>query len=437
METRTWVARNLAAAVLAGEWSPEAMERAALSALGEDTAPDWLTLCIAEIHELWRRPYPPSRDELARLILESEAFYEQWYLSERRPRVGSVTLSPARFAPAEAFRDLGLPELSTTGALAAWLALPSSMLEWLADAEGYRTRKGTARHYSTSWIAKRTGPPRLIEAPKPILKIVQRQILRGILDRVPAHDSAHGYRKGRSCITAAQGHAGEAVVVCADLKDFFSRVTPPQVRGLFRSLGYPWPVARMLTALCTTATPDRVLKGTALNAETRTLLRQRHLPQGAPTSPALANLCAWRLDCRLEGLARRLDARYTRYGDDMAFSGGRDFARQIGKLLPLIGEICADSGFRLHPGKTRVMSHGGRQRLLGLVVNWHINVPRAKFDRLKAILHHCRRHGPAGQNRAGHTDFRAHLEGQVSWVESVNPRKGERLRRAFEAIAWP
>lgn len=430
------MARNLAAALLAGEWAPEPMERAALPALGENTAPDWLTLCVAEIHELWRRPYPPSQGELVRLILKSETFYEQWYPGEGRPRVGRVTVSPGRFAPAEAFRDLGVPELNTTAALAAWLTLPYSMLEWLADAESYRTRRGTARHYSMSWIPKRSGPPRLIEAPKPILKIVQRQILRGILDRVPAHDSAHGYRKGRSCITAAQLHAGEAVVVCADLKDFFSRVPLAQVRGLFRSLGYPWPVAQMLTALCSTATPEHVLGGEALDDETRALLRRRHLPQGAPTSPALANLCAWRLDCRLNGLARRLDARYTRYGDDMIFSGDRKFAARVGKFLPLVNAICADSGLRLNPRKTRVMAHGGRQRLLGLVVNQHVNVPRAKFDRLKAILHHCRRHGPAGQNRAGHPDFRAHLEGQIAWVESVNLRKGERLRAMFEAIAW-
>ena len=82
------------------------------------------------------------------------------------------------------------------------------------------------------------------------------------------------------------------------------------------------------------------------------------------------------------------------------------------------------------------MRQGVRQYLAGLVANERINVPRPDFDRLKAILTNCARLGPASQNRQGHPNFRAHLEGRVAFVESVNPQKGVRLRRLFESIDW-
>jgi hypothetical protein len=83
------------------------------------------------------------------------------------------------------------------------------------------------------------------------------------------------------------------------------------------------------------------------------------------------------------------------------------------------------------------MRQGVRQHLAGVVANQRLNVWRADFDRLKAILTNCVRHGPASQNRGTHPDFRAHLEGRASYVESLNPEKGKRLRAILERIAWP
>ena len=225
-----------------------------------------------------------------------------------------------------------------------------------------------------------------------------------------------------------------------DLKDFFPSVSIRAVHGLFRILGYPWAVARLLTGLCSTTAPvelfDSLPGDSGHDTETRRLFRQSHLPQGAPTSPALANLCARRLDCRLDGLTRRMDARYTRYGDDLAFSGDRDFAARCGGFLRMASAICEDEGFAVNRRKTRIMRQGDRQRITGLTVNSHINVPRGDYDRLKATLWNCARHGPAGQNREDHPDFRAHLDGRVTWVETVNPPRGLRLRLMFMRIGW-
>ena len=447
MDARTWNARNLAAAFLSGDWNQQALEGAALALLEREATPRWLRDMVAEVLERCETPYPPAPETLARLILASRGFRRS-ALQRRRGATRSppVTASP-RFAPAAALRGLDVPALPTLGALSDWIGLPHAQLAWFADVEGYRAAaQGEAtRHYSYLWRSRKAGDPRLLEAPKPILKGIQRQILRRILDPVPVHEAAHGFRKGRSCLTAAQPHAGEAVVLCLDLEDFFLSVPLRQVHGLFRSLGYPWAVARFLTGLCSTRTPADVLAGAPLDGSlghgglghrARGLLRQAHLPQGAPSSPALANLCAWRLDCRLGGLARAFGARYTRYADDLAFSGDTAFARRSAGFLGQVAAICRDQGFGMNPRKTRILRQHERQRLTGLVVNRHVNVARDGFDRLRATLHNCLRHGPESQNRDRLADFRAHLEGRVTWVESVNPGKGRRLRRLFEQIDW-
>ena len=118
-----------------------------------------------------------------------------------------------------------------------------------------------------------------------------------------------------------------------DLQDFFPAFPAARVQALFRTLGYPETVADRLGGICTNAVHADVWSGRPLEIgarewqEARTLYARPHLPQGAPTSPALANLTAYRLDCRLSGLARTAGAVYTRYADDLAFSGGEEFTR--------------------------------------------------------------------------------------------------------------
>jgi hypothetical protein len=231
---------------------------------------------------------------------------------------------------------------------------------------------------------------RLVEAPKPRLKAIQRQILKDILSRVPVHKAAHGFVRGRSCLSGAQLHAAEAMVATFDLAQFFPSIGRARIHGLFHSLGYPWAVSRQLAGLCTTRTPATIFL--RLPAEQRpdrdvqALYGVAHLPQGAPTSPALANLVSWRLDLRLHGLARAMEANYSRYADDLAFSGGEDFGKRLGGLQEVLETIAKEEGFALNRGKTRVMPRHTRQRITGIVVNAHCNTGRSEFETLKAIL---------------------------------------------------
>ncbi|MES2933848.1 MAG: reverse transcriptase family protein, partial [Pseudomonadota bacterium] len=162
-----------------------------------------------------------------------------------------------------------------------------------------------------------------------------------------------------------------------------------------------------------------------------------HLPQGAPSSPALANLCAYRLDLRLDALANSLGATYSRYADDLTFSGNWELERSLGRLQTQIGTIALEEGFAINFKKTRIMRAATRQLVTGIVVNAHPNIKRAEFDNLKAILTNCIRMGPESQNRDGHENFRAFLKGKVAYFQMINALRGLRLRALLDQIAWP
>lgn len=343
-----------------------------------------------------------------------------------------------------------LPDLA---AVATWVGVDAGRLAWFADVRSMErtARDERLRHYTRRWLPKADGSARLLEAPKRELKDVQRLVLRQVLDRIPPHPAAHGFRPGRSALTAAAPHAGRAVVVRLDLEAFFAGVSAGRVYGLFRLAGYPEPVAHTLAGLCTTVTPLAVLRaapgaapgsrpgpGDAVDRRRRLLhhLAGPHLAQGSPTSPGLANLVAHRLDRRLTGLAARLGATYTRYADDLAFSGERALGRAVDRVVAQVAEIARDEGFRLHDGKTRVRTASQRQVVTGLVVNVAPQAARHEYDRLRAVLHDAARSGPQAANRAGHPDFRAHLQGRIAWVAATSPQRAAKLHAAFAAVDW-
>jgi RNA-directed DNA polymerase len=330
------------------------------------------------------------------------------------------------------------PPIASAADLAAWLGIDLPELEWFADLKGLaysHSDRPQLSHYHYRVLAKDSGSVRLIESPKLRLKAIQRRILAEIVEKVPPHPAVQGFVKGRSIHTFAAPHVGRRVVLRMDLQDFFPSIGAAWIQSFFRTMGYVEDVADLLAGLCTNAAPNRVWTAAA-SREIRALYRRPHLPQGAPASPALANICMYRADCRLAGLARSAGATYTRYADDIAFSGDAGFERRVDRFSTHAAVILHEEGFTVHHRKTRVMRQGVRQYLAGLVVNERLNVPRPDFDRLKAILTNCARLGPASQNRESHADFRAHLAGHVAFIESVNPGKGARLRKLLAAIVW-
>jgi hypothetical protein len=328
------------------------------------------------------------------------------------------------------------------------MELTPSELRWFADLKGlgYKRPQAGLEHYHYRALAKASGSIRLIEIPKLRLRDLQRRILFGILDRIPSHPAVHGFVKGRSILSFAAPHAGQRVVLRMDLENFFPTFPGTRVQSFFRTVGYPEPVADLLGGIATNCVPRSAWREAMKQPEfglspqelwhVRTMYARPHLPQGAPTSPSLANLCSYRLDCRLSGLAQSAGAAYTRYADDLAFSGGESFDHSVERFATLAAVILMEEGFPVHHRKTRIMRQSVRQHLAGLVTNRHLNVRRKDFDLLKAILTNCVRHGPTNQNREAHPHFREHLAGRIGFVESVHPEKGKRLRAIFEKIEW-
>jgi hypothetical protein len=414
----------LARAFLAGEPSVEAIVERTSRMLGKSWR--WLRpLAERYVAETAGRTRPHRRDVVE--FLQREAGHR------RRLRVKDWLTDPQRMLPVPAAAAWEVPAIESAGALAEWLGLTPGELDWFADLKGLGHKRGDVRlrHYHYRVLPKSDGGFRLIEAPKMRLKAIQRRILTEILEKVPPHPAVQGFVKRRSIKTFVAPHVGQRVVLKMDLEDFFPSFSAGRIQAIFRTMGYPDTVADGLAGICTNAAPRDIWPGRVPE-----IYRWPHLPQGAPASPALANIATYRADCRLIGLARSAGAAYTRYADDLAFSGDAEFDRRVERFAAHVAAILHEEGFAVNHHKTRIMRRSVRQRLAGLVGNERLNVPRDEFDRLKATLTNCVRHGPEGQNRDGHADFKAYLEGRVGFVESINLAKGRRLRALLKRIVW-
>ena len=299
-----------------------------------------------------------------------------------------------------------LPALDDLDDVAQFLDLTQSELGWFADPR-HLAREASAvplQHYRVSHRLAPSGAIRVLEAPKLELKRMQRGLLDDVVSLVPPHAAARGFRPGGSVRSYAAPHVDSPVVIRLDLEAFFASVTVARVYGIWRTAGYPEPVAHCLAGLLTTVLPrsqwravPRPANNALLDAHWRLgrRLAVPHLPQGAPTSPALANLAAFRLDVRLTALARSWGGRYTRYADDLALSGGRGWATGTSRLLDAIDEVVRDEGFRLNPAQDRRHASRGTSNPRRSGRQHRPRVARPEVDNLRAILHNCRRLDPA------------------------------------------
>ena len=324
----------------------------------------------------------------------------------------------------------GLPILQTPEELAEALGITVNVLRWLA----FHNELATRVHYVRFEIAKRSGGTRTLMAPHRELARVQRWIFENILGSALVHDASHGFVKGRGTVSNAQRHCGQEILINLDLKDFFPSVGFHRVRAVFERIGYSPSVATVLGLLCTEcprATVER--DGLQYHAACGPL----GLPQGACTSPTISNLVAQRLDRRLTGLAGTVGATYTRYADDLSFSGGPELAGAVGAFLSRIRHVVHDEGFQVHPDKTRVLRKNAAQLVTGLVVNDRPKVARTEIRRLRAILHRARFDGLDAQNREKRPEFRNWLRGKIAYIAMSDPKQGEALLAQFKAVDSP
>lgn len=390
----------------------------------------------ALIKELRQRRFAESRrkrqETKERRERERRERAEEWRRRQGREIVylGEAVSGGLNHTECDAARlqSYGLPSLGTAAEIAAALGVTVNELRFLA----FDRKTSTVSHYVRFQIPKKTGGVRHISAPMPRLKAAQHWVLHNILEQVETHDCAHGFRAGRSIVTNARPHVGAEAVVNLDLKDFFPSISYRRVKGLFRAFGYSEAAATIFGLLSTEPTTEEVeLDGSRYFVASGA----RHLPQGAPTSPAVTNILCRRLDRRLLKAAADLGFTYTRYADDLTFSASGESLRHLGTILERVKAIVTHEGFTVHPEKTRVLRRSRQQDVTGVVVNSKPNVSKRELKRFRATLYQVEKDGPAGKSWGRSPDVIASMQGFANFVYMVNPDKGAELQRRVRAVA--
>jgi len=306
-----------------------------------------------------------------------------------------------------------IPPLRSFLDVAQALGLTSAQLQWLV----YHRQVASSDHYSRFEIPKRNGKTRVISSPKPAMKKAQTWVRDNVLSTMNYHDAAMAFRPATSIVDNARVHAGAKVIVRIDLKDFFPSIGFDRVTNLFESVGYNGGVATMLALICTDAPRAKVVLDGLTQWAT---IAPRSLPQGAITSPDIANLVAYSLDLRLSAYADKSGWKYTRYADDLVLSTSSEDANATG-MVAGVTRICEEEQFTVNPEKTRVMRSPHRQTVTGIVVNdGNLRLSRRDMKRIRAFLHQCESKGLDKVSEEKGKDALAIAKGYFAYVFMVN-----------------
>lgn len=233
----------------------------------------------------------------------------------------------------------------------------------------------TPKYYRKFSIPKKSGLPRELMSPLYSLRIVQKWILREILDKIKPSTNAMAFRKGNDfgILAHASKHSHFVFSLCLDLNNFYSSISTKQAFYVFRNIGYNNFASTILSHLCT-------VNGI--------------LPQGGICSPSISNLVCRRLDKRLENYCNRRDIAFSRYADDFCFSCNDKI--QLRKCNKIFIDIITDEGFTINENKTRYYTRINRREITGLVLApiivkrrtiYTVVVPKKYKEVTRAMIH--------------------------------------------------
>jgi RNA-directed DNA polymerase len=324
----------------------------------------------------------------------------------------------------DALQKNNLPVFANETDLATAMGVELKELRFLA----FNRKVSTVSHYQKFYMPKKSGGKRMISAPMPRLKKAQHWILENILNKVPLHHAVNGFALNRSIVTNALPHIGKDLVLNMDVKDFFPSIHFKRVKGLLQQLGYSQKIATIIALICTEAVTEEV----AIDGKNYFVQKgNRVLPQGAPSSPAITNILCFKLDKRLQGIATKLNCNYTRYADDVSFSGSKAINAQ--QLVWRIKKIMQDEGFTVHPDKIRTMRKGTQQEVTGVVVNQQLSVSRKKLREFRALLHNIKTKD-SNTMQWGAGNLSNSIIGYANFVKMVNPVKGNQLKQTISTL---
>jgi RNA-directed DNA polymerase len=299
---------------------------------------------------------------------------------------------------------------------------------------------------------------RIICVPDAQLMKAQRWIVQNILAHGRTHDASVAYKPGSNIVDAASLHCGCSWLIKLDIVNFFESVTEIGAYRVFNDMGYQPLVAFELARICTrkgdlTTVRNRCYKKWRVKYETHPEIPSYrgadilgHLPQGAPTSPMLANLVMYDFDQSVDEIANEFGLTYTRYADDLTLStASDDFSRvKAQELIYRIYQIIRKYSFEPNFTKTQIVPPGARRVVLGLLVDGNNPKLTKQFrDRLRLHLHHI---GPNGAGAIKHAErnhfqsvfgLRNHIGGLISFAHSVDPDYAKKAWKTFNEAAWP
>ncbi len=292
-------------------------------------------------------------------------------------------------------------------------------------------------YYNHFKIRKKRGGVRFISTPAQPLKRIQRILLADLLSAVELHEKCIGFRRGYSIKKHAENHAHADVVFSLDLYRFFDSICERRVFGMFKEIGYAANLAVDLAKIATVQWPWNALQ--ELNGEKHKpsdfTISGCVLPQGAPTSPVISNIIARRLDVRLDALASKVGASYSRYADDIVFSGSYGSIPSVNT----VGRIVSEEGFFINKTKVRRAKKGTRQLITGLTVSNGVHVQKSYKKDVSRHLYYCSKYGvnshleKISMTKSNYKDW---LLGRIMFIRSIEPEVGDTFIRRFDEISW-
>lgn len=277
----------------------------------------------------------------------------------------------------------------------------------------YAVSNNISKHYRKTKLPKKIGGYRNLSVPDEILKAIQKQIADVLLIHMPVSRYAKAYRFGSSTLRNAKHHVGKQVVLKLDIFHFFDSIRYSTVKDkAFPAEIYAEPLRILLTMLC---------------------YHKDALPQGAPSSPAITNIILYELDEQIGQWCRERGIAYTRYCDDMTFSG--DF--EPAEVIQFVRLELKEMGFLLNEQKTRIQRPGQQQTVTGIVVNEKLSIPADYRRKLRQELYYCRKFGIQEHLQIigleiPEDNYRVQLLGKVNYVLQVHPDDWDML----EARKW-
>lgn len=269
----------------------------------------------------------------------------------------------------------------------------------------YTLSNHTERHYRECKIPKRTNGFRTLHIPDPLLKSVQNNLLHQVLEQIPISIYAKAYHKGADLVSNAEPHIRKKIILKLDIEDFYDTIDYIMVYNtVFKKEIFPKPLRTLLTHLC---------------------LYNEMLPQGSPTSPAISNIVMKPFDDYIGTFCEKKNISYTRYADDLIFSGNFN----IKELLHKVSAYLKKMGFTLNPKKTKVLKRNNKQFITGIIVNEKLQVDKKYRQRIRQELYYIQKFGLYSHMNRRHIEnkdkYLKNLLGKIQFVLHVCPENIE------------